>query len=201
MTAGKARRRNRSQPVRPKLVAAASRSWGIVVRDSYTPNAMFHAMLGKIRNTTANSMPIGFPWNVATKKSKAAGKKTKIGIDWRTSRRGSMTMEAFLFVAAVCPKTIAKTRESKYATTIRAVDRVERGRGIQERGRHAGGDQDACDEPKPPPGASHRGPQRMGRIYGLSRDLRRPPGAGRESLSARAGGSRLGRTRWTVAHP
>src|SRR6266571_3712457 len=122
MTAGKARRRNRSQPVRPKLVAAASRSWGIVVRDSYTPNAMFL----KMRKTTANSMPIGFPWNVATKNSRAAGKKTRMGIDWRTSRSGSMTIAAFLFVAAVCPKTIAKTRERRYATTIRAVEKAPR---------------------------------------------------------------------------
>src|SRR6266568_5137555 len=112
MTAGKARRRNRSQPVRPKLVAAASRSWGIVVRDSYTPNAMFHAMLVKMRKTTANSMPIGFPWNVATKNSRAAGKKTRMGIDWRTSRSGR--------------KTIAKTRERRYATTIRAVEKAPR---------------------------------------------------------------------------
>src|SRR5437763_10215297 len=103
IAAGNARYRNRSQPRRPKLAAAASRSAGIVVRDSYTPNAMFHAMLVKIRNTTANSIPMGWPRNVATKKIKAAGKNPRIGMDWSTSRSGSNAADARLFVAAVWP--------------------------------------------------------------------------------------------------
>src|SRR5712691_1333119 len=81
IAAGKARRRNRSHPRSPKLAAAASRSTGTVERDSYTPNAMFHDMLVKMRKTTANSIPNGWPWNAATKNNRAGGKKPRIGTD------------------------------------------------------------------------------------------------------------------------
>ena len=74
-----------------------------MVRDSYTPKAMFHDMLVKIRKTTASSIPIGCPWNVATKNTSAAGKNPRMGMDWRTSSTGSRTTAALLFVAAVWP--------------------------------------------------------------------------------------------------
>jgi len=74
---------------------------------------MFQAMLVKIRNTTASSIPTGLPWNVATKNTSAAGKKPRIGTDCKTSRTGSMITAAFLFVAAVAPYVIAKTRDNR----------------------------------------------------------------------------------------
>src|SRR3989442_12412722 len=80
---------------------------------------MFQAMLVKIRNTTASSIPAGLPWNVATKNTSAAGKKPRIGTDCRTSRTGSMITAAFLFVAAVVPDGIAKTRDKREGRTIR----------------------------------------------------------------------------------
>src|SRR6266545_2126128 len=90
--------------------------------DSYTPNAMFHDIEVKIRNTTASSSPTGCPWKVVTKKIRAAGKKPKIGTLWRTSRRGSMTTAAFRFVAIVVPYAIAKTRDRRYAANILATE-------------------------------------------------------------------------------
>src|SRR3970282_1085544 len=109
-TAGRARRRNRSQSRTPKEAAASSRSCGIVERDSYTPKAMFQAIEVKIRKTTATSRPTGLPWNVETKNTRAAGKNPRIGMLWRTSRSGSITTAARLFVAAVVPKATAKKR-------------------------------------------------------------------------------------------
>src|SRR5256885_15320526 len=87
---------------------------------------MFQAMLVKIRNTTASSIPIGLPWKVATKNTSAAGKKPRIGTDCRTSRTGSMITEAFLFVAAVAPYAIAKTRDNRSARTMRVVENKAR---------------------------------------------------------------------------
>ena len=57
--AGSTRRRRRNQSRTAKLAAASLRSSGIVVIDSYTPNAMFHAIEVKMRNTTAISRPMG----------------------------------------------------------------------------------------------------------------------------------------------
>src|SRR5438046_9079313 len=101
IAAGKSRNRNRSQPVKPKLAAAASRSCGIVVRDSYTPKAMFHDMLVKIRNTTARSIPIGCPWNVAREDASAAGRRPRRGVDGRAASTGSRETAALVVVAAV----------------------------------------------------------------------------------------------------
>src|SRR2546428_11204748 len=88
---------------------------------------MFQAMLVKIRNTTASSIPIGLPWNVATKNTSAAGKKPRIGTDCRTSRIGSMITAAFLVVAAGGPDVIAETRGNRDARTIRVGGNKGRG--------------------------------------------------------------------------
>src|SRR2546426_507834 len=52
---------------------------------------MFQAMLVKIRNTAAVSIPTGSPSGPLTKKSRTNGKKPRIGMDWRMSMTGSMT--------------------------------------------------------------------------------------------------------------
>jgi len=64
---------------------------------------MFQDMLVKMRKTIASSRPMGLPWNVFTKNTRAAGKNPRIGTDWRTSRTGSMIAAARLFRAAVVP--------------------------------------------------------------------------------------------------
>ena len=90
--------------------------------DSYTPNAMFHDIDVKIRKTTASSRPAGFPWNAATKKTIAGGKKARMGMLWRMSRSGSMTTAAFLLRAIVVPYAMANTRERRYAANIRLTE-------------------------------------------------------------------------------
>src|SRR2546422_9306667 len=99
--AGNTRRRNRSQSRAPKLLAASSRSCGIVAIDSYTPNAMFQAIDVKIRNTTAISRPAGGPWEVATKNTRAAGEKTRVGTLWGMYKTGRTVTGAFLVNATL----------------------------------------------------------------------------------------------------
>src|SRR2546426_11255636 len=98
----------------------------MVVSASYTPNAMFHAMLVNTRTTTEISRPKADPLNVFTKKKRTAGKNARIGTDWRTSRSGSITVAAFRFVAAVVPYAIANTSAIRYAAIIRVREKSDK---------------------------------------------------------------------------
>src|SRR3989304_9189903 len=87
---------------------------------------MFHDMEVKMRNTTAISRPAGWPWNVDTKNTRAAGKNPRIGTLWRMSSGGSITTAARLLRAMVVPYATAKTRARRYAATMRPRENRER---------------------------------------------------------------------------
>src|SRR3989304_4105380 len=83
-------------------------------------------MLVNTRTTTEISRPTGEPENAFTKKRRTAGKNPRIGMDWSTSRTGSMTAPARGFVAAVVPYTIPNVSARRYAANIRAREKRAR---------------------------------------------------------------------------
>src|SRR3989304_1173298 len=108
---------------------------------------MFHDMEVKMRNTTAISRPGGWPWNVDTKNTRAAGKNPRIGTLWRMSSRGSITTAGRLLRAMGAPDATGG------GGAPRALLRASRDR---DRERDPDGDDNQRDPPDPLPGRRHR---------------------------------------------
>lgn len=83
---------------------------------------MFQACDVKITNIDAHSRPKRLSGKTVMKKVRATGRKTRIGMDWRTSRMGTRTFSARLNRAAAVPYTSANTVERARAMNIRSSD-------------------------------------------------------------------------------
>jgi len=78
---------------------------------------MFQDMLVKIRKMTARLTPRG-PGKIPEMPKMTIGKKPRMGIDWRTSRRGIMTVSALWLRAAIMPTARLNRMLKKSATII-----------------------------------------------------------------------------------
>jgi hypothetical protein len=85
---------------------------------------MFHACEVKITKIEANSRPSKLFGKTLMKKVRAIGRKTRIGMDCRTSRIGTRTFSARRNRAAAVPYTRVKIVDTLRAMNIRSSDRA-----------------------------------------------------------------------------